>query len=132
MVNSVSVKAPSQRQLRVGEELRHALSSVFLQESFYDESLRGVSITVSEVRVSPDLKNATAYVVPLGGDKKSGFLESLNAAAKNITYMVGKKVKLRFTPRIHFKLDDSFDNANKMENLFAAIDSSTKSDEATE
>jgi ribosome-binding factor A len=115
--SGVSHKAASQRQLRVGEEIRHVLSSIFLQGTLYEPELMGISITVPEVRVSPDLRNATAFVFPLAGKAPEGFIKSLNKIAPSINHMVAQRVKLRFAPKITFKLDNSFDVAHKIENL---------------
>ncbi len=108
---------PSQRQLRVGEEIRHALSSIFLQESFYEPELAGISITVSEVRVSPDLRNATVFVSPLGGNAPTGFLDCLNNVSPQIRFYLGKKIQMRFLPQLYFKLDNSYEYAKKINEL---------------
>jgi ribosome-binding factor A len=112
-----SGKASSQRNLRVGEEIRHALSDIFLRGESNAPGLHSASITVSEVRVSPDLKNATAYVMPLGGVQKEALLEVLKEAAQEIRYLVSKRMKLRYTPRIYFALDESFDEAQRINEL---------------
>lgn len=117
----VTSKAPSQRQLRVGEEIRHALSDIFMQGTLYEPELVGVSITVPEVRVSPDLRNATAYVFPLAGNAPEGFISVLNKIAPQINHMVTKKINMRFAPKISFRVDDSFEVASKIENLFENI-----------
>ncbi|MDE3061026.1 MAG: 30S ribosome-binding factor RbfA [Pseudomonadota bacterium] len=106
-----------QRHLRVGEEIRHMLSDVFMRGESNAPGLHGASITVSEVRVSPDLKNATAYVMPLGGENKEELLAALKEAAPEIRYLISKRVKLRHTPRIHFALDTSFDEAARIDRL---------------
>jgi ribosome-binding factor A len=122
MANSeITNKMPTQRQLRVGEEIRHALADIFLQGTLYEPSLYGVSITVPEVRISPDLRNATAFVYPLAGKAPEGFLNTLNKIAPQINHMVAKRVKLRFAPRLMFKLDNSFEVAHKIENLMDSI-----------
>ena len=125
MANTNFSKMPSQRQLRVGEEVRHALSSIFMQGTIYEPELVGVSITVPEVRISPDLRNATAFVFPLAGKAPEGFIEALNRIAPQIAHQVIKRTKLRYAPRISFKIDDSFENANNIENII----SQTKSEE---
>lgn len=121
MANPRSSKAPTQRQLRVGEEIRHALSFIFTQGTIYEPELVGVSITVPEVRISPDLRNATAFVFPLAGNAPAGFIDALNRISPQITHQVTKRVKLRFAPRISFKLDKSFEVANNIENLIESI-----------
>ena len=112
---------PSQRQLRVGEALRHALSEVLMREDFFDPDLADVSITISEISVSPDLSNARVYTMPLGGINVDVILPALNRLAPVIQSLVAKKVHLRRTPRLRFLLDDSFENAAKMNKLFHAI-----------
>ena len=112
-------KAPSQRQLRVGEELRHILAQVFDRAELHDPAVQDTPITVTEVRASPDLKNATAFVVPLGGDAAvtDRVLEGLNRAAPYLRRILAEKVRLRHTPRIKFLADRSFDEARHIEGL---------------
>ena len=112
---------PSQRQLRVGETLPHALSEILVRDSFFDPDLEGVSITISEISVSPDLSNARVYTMPLGGEHSETVLPALNRLAPVIQSLVAKKVHLRRTPRLRFLLDDSFENAARMNQLFHAI-----------
>ena len=114
-------KGPSQRQLRVGEALRHALSEILIREDFFDPDLASVSITISEISVSPDLANARVYTMPLGGVNVETILPALNRLAPMIQSLVAKKVRLRRTPRFRFYLDDSFENAARMNQLFASI-----------
>ncbi len=114
-------KGPSQRQLRVGEALRHALSEILIREDFFDPDLASVSITISEISVSPDLANARVYTMPLGGVNVETILPALNRLAPMIQSLVAKKVQLRRTPRLRFYLDDSFENAARMNQLFASI-----------
>ena len=106
-----------QRNKRVGEEVRRHLSDIFLRGECHMPDLMGASITVSEVRVSPDLKNATAYVMPLGGHQKQEMLSALKVAAPELRYLVSKKMELRYMPRIHFALDESFEEAAKIDDL---------------
>ena len=114
-------QGPSQRQLRVGETLRHALSEILMREDFFDPDLANVSITISEITVSPDLANARVYTMPLGGVNIEVVLPALNRLAPLIQSFVAKKVHLRRTPRLRFLLDESFENAARMNELFAAI-----------
>ena len=116
---------PSQRQLRVGESLRHALSEILMREDFFDPDLANVSITISEISVSPDLSNARVYTMPLGGMNVDVILPALNRVAPMIQSLVAKKVHLRRTPRLRFLLDDSFENAARMNQLFYAIKQDT-------
>lgn len=110
-------KGPSQRQLRVGEEIRHALSDIFLRGELTDPRIREASITVSEVRISPDLKNATAYIMPLGGANKEEVLRFVLDQQGIIRTLATKRLHLKFAPRIHFKLDESFETASHIEGL---------------
>jgi ribosome-binding factor A len=106
-----------QRPKRVGEEIRHALADIFMRDECHSPLLDGASITVSEVRVSPDLKNATAFVMPLAGKDKEALIEALKIASPQIRYLVSKKVALRYMPRIHFSLDHSFEEAERIQQL---------------
>ena len=112
-----SSKSNNQRNLRVGEEVRHALADIFMRGESNAPELFDAKITVSEVRVSPDLKNATAYIMPLAGENKEALLEVLKVAAPEIRHLVSKRVKLRHAPRIHFTLDTSFDEAQRINEL---------------
>lgn len=112
-----SSRAPSQRQLRVGEELRHALAWMLERGEVRDPGLHGRSITVTEVRISPDLKNATVFVVPLGGGDASEEVEALNRAAPFLRHRAAEKVQLRHVPKLGFRADDSFDNASHIDSL---------------
>lgn len=107
----------SQRQLRVGEEIRHILSAVLMRGDFRDPDLQGVAVTVTEVRVAPDLKNATAYIMPLGGKDVAKITAALNRAAPYLRGQLAREVTLRVTPAIKFAIDDSFDEAAKIDAL---------------
>ena len=98
------VSGPSQRQLRVGETLRHALSEILMREDFFDPDLANVSITISEISVSPDLSNARVYTMPLGGVNVDVVLPALNRMVPVIQSLVAKKVHLRRTPDYDFCL----------------------------
>ncbi|MDB2415170.1 30S ribosome-binding factor RbfA [Rickettsiales bacterium] len=121
--NSNISKPPTQRQLRVGEEIRHALSSIFLEEDFYDPAFKGTTVTVSEVKISPDLKNATVFVSLLGQEQTEEFAKSLNKMAPQLRFLLGKKVKLKSTPRIVFRTDKSFDYAHNIESIIERLNS---------
>lgn len=110
-------KGPSQRQLRVGEEIRNALAMIFAHGETHNPVLDGSSITVSEVRISPDLKNATAYVMPLAGGNKEAVLKELIENASRLRGMVTRKIVLRTSPKIFFKLDTSFEEAGRIHKL---------------
>jgi ribosome-binding factor A len=110
-------KAPSQRQLRVGEEVRHKLAWILERGEIHDPGLAGMVVTVTEVRISPDLSNATAYIMPLGGVDIPGVLEALNRAAPFLRRLLGRKIKLRRLPNLHFEADYSFKEAAHIDNL---------------
>lgn len=106
-----------QRPLRVGEEIRHILADIFLRGECRSPDLFDVTVTITEVRVAPDMKNATAFFMPLAGQNKETLFAALKNAAPEIRHLVSKRIKLRHTPRIHFALDESFDTAQHIENL---------------
>lgn len=110
-------KPPSQRQLRVGEELRHAISNVFFRGECHVPEIANASITVSEVRVSPDLKAASAYVMPLGGQNKEALLKALNGHTHILRKLVSSHMALRYAPKLLFKLDRSFEEAARINDL---------------
>jgi len=110
-------KAPSQRQLRVGEELRHAVAWILERGEIRDPGLGDRPVTVTEVRVSPDLRYATAYVMPLGGANTEAVVAALNRAAPFVRRQIGHAVKLRYLPSLSFVADTSFDQARHIEDL---------------
>lgn len=110
----------SQRQLRVGEEIRHILSDVFLRSSFYLKEYKTVSITVSEVQVSPDLRQATVFISMLAAKESmiDEIVKLLNVSeVHQLNALLGKVMHLKFTPRLLFKADKSFEQADKIEQL---------------
>ena len=119
-----SAKGPSQRQLRAGELIRHALVEILQREDLRDPALAGVSITVSEVRPSPDLKQATVYCAALGGalkgDDPAQLIAALNRAAAAIRGHLGRRIDMKFTPALKFKADESFSEAQRIEDLLAS------------
>ena len=117
--NNSSVK--SQRQLKVGEELRHLISNALLRESFYDEYIENNNITITEVNVSPDLKNAKVYVMPLGGTNKLDVLNSLNNAMGRIKKIISSNISLRQMPKLTFKIDETFEYAKKINDILDKI-----------
>jgi ribosome-binding factor A len=112
-------RAAGQRQLRVGEELRHALAQLLRPGELRDPALRDASITVTEVRISPDLRNATAFVMPLAGAKVDEIMAGLKRSAPFLKGRIARTVELRQVPNIVFALDDAFDNAARITALLA-------------
>src|SRR3569833_2649887 len=100
---------PSQRMLRVGELVRHALAQVFARGEIEDDDLTGAVITVPEVRMSPDLKLASAYVMPLGGQGAAEVVEALNRHARFIRGRVAPKINQKYTPEVRFFVDQTFE-----------------------
>ena len=113
---------PSQRQLRVGETIRRALSEVLQRGDIHDPDLNRLSITVGEVRTSPDLKIATAYVLPLGGKGQDEVIELLARNKAELRRVIGKKLGLKYTPDLRFRLDDTFDRMDETRRLFSQTD----------
>lgn len=116
-----AAKPPSQRQLRVGETIRHALSEILSRDSFFDPDLDGVSVTISEISVSPDLSNARVYTMPLGGEKSDVVLPALNRLAPLLQHEVASRVHLRRVPRLKFILDETFETAARLNTVFDSI-----------
>jgi len=116
-MNNRPARTPSQRQLRIGEEIRHAVAQMLERQEFHEPALQDVSVTVTEVRISPDLKNATAYIMPLGGDQANEVLEALTRARPFVRNQVGQTMRLRHVPNITFEMDETFDQASKIETL---------------
>ena len=107
----------SQRQLRVGELIKQSLGQIFLRDEAKVPSLMTKNITVTEVRMSPDLKNAKAYVIPLGGKDTENAVVTLTKFSHLIRKALSKKIDMKFLPRVHFVGDKSFDYAEKIEKL---------------
>ena len=124
--NASGPQGPSQRQLRAGELIRHALVDILREEDIHDEALHGVSITVTEVRLSPDLRHATCFVEPLGAGveaapttgHESEIIKALNAHAKFLRGQLGRRIDMKFTPDLKFLHDESFDEAARIGRLF--------------
>lgn len=108
---------PSQRVLRVGENIRHAISEILVRGEVRDEALDGVSITVTEVRCSPDLRNATIFIMPLGGFNEKEVVEGLNRNSKFIRGQLSKMVRMKYLPNLKFTSDHSFGEADHIEAL---------------
>jgi ribosome-binding factor A len=112
-------RQPSQRQLRVGEELRHAIAHILERGDIRDPDVAGRPVTVTEVKVSPDLRNATVFVVPLGGGETDNLLAGLRRARPHLRHEVARMVQLRLAPDFTFVADDTFDQASRIEALLS-------------
>jgi ribosome-binding factor A len=109
---------PSQRQLRAGELVRHALVEVLREHEIHDPALDGVSITVPEVRMSADLKHATCFIEPLGGGAAAEVTSALNRHGRFLRGALGRQIEMKFTPELRFRHDESFTEAARIEALF--------------
>ena len=107
----------SQRQLRVGELIKQSLGQIFIRDEAKVPSLETRNITVTEVRMSPDLKNAKAYVIPLGGKDTENVVSKLTEFSHQIRKVLSKKIDMKFLPKVYFVGDKSFDYAEKIEKL---------------
>ncbi|MGH7029311.1 MAG: 30S ribosome-binding factor RbfA [Stellaceae bacterium] len=112
-------RGAGQRQRRVGEQLRHALAQILRDGGCRDPALRQASITVTEVRVSPDLRNATAYVMPLGGANAGDVIAGLRRGAPFLRAQLARDLPLRYMPNLAFALDDTFEQADRISTLLA-------------
>ena len=112
-------QGPSQRQLRAGDLVRHALVEILREETLTVAALEGVSVTVTEARVSPDLRHATVFVEPLGGAHAADVVAGLNRVSKFLRGRLGHTIDMRFTPALKFLHDESYDTAAYMERLFS-------------
>lgn len=114
---------PSQRMLRVGEQIKHVIAEALSRGHFYEPVLmeEGPSITVTEVRVSPDLKHATAYVMSLGGQRMDEILPALNEETFNFQKEIARQTQLKFTPKLQFRKDETFDKASRVEGIINTI-----------
>lgn len=118
MKNKASSGAgPSQRQLRVGELVRHALAEILARGDLPDPALARVVITVPEVRMSPDLKIATCYVMPLGGKDPKAAIAALATNAKPLRGAIGRRVALKSIPELRFRIDTSFEEGSRIDAL---------------
>ena len=117
-----SPSEPSQRQLRVGEQIRHIVSETMQRGHFREKILMDAGrITVTEVKVSPDMKNATAFVMSLGGDQIDAIIPALNEAAHVFQKDIGRQITMKFTPRLRFKQDESFEKAQRIDDLLRGL-----------
>ncbi|MGZ3402637.1 MAG: 30S ribosome-binding factor RbfA [Phenylobacterium sp.] len=112
-------RGPSQRQLRAGELMRHALVEILREQEITDPDLAGVPITLTEVRMSPDLRHATVFVEPLGGGEQAAVVvKALNRHHKFLRGRLGHAIDMKFTPALKFLHDETFDEAARMNRLF--------------
>ena len=109
---------PSQRQLRAGELMRHALVEILREEDFNDEALAGVSVTITEVRMSPDLRHAMCFIEPLGGKNAEAVVKALTLHTKFLRGRLGRSIDMKFTPELKFMHDESFNEATRIGALF--------------
>ena len=112
-----SAAAPSQRALRVGELIRHALAEILQRGDVHDPAFDGVIVTVPEVRMTPDLKTATVFVVPLGGKGADDVLAAFERNNRYLRGVIARKVNLRYAPMLKFRLDRSFDEGDRIDAL---------------
>ena len=117
---SQASRAPSQRQLKVGELIRHALAEIFVRGEVMDEVVSKHSLTVPEVRMTPDLKLATAYVMPLGGGDADEVVAHLEKHKRFLRGEMAKRVNLKFMPELRFKVDVSFEASSRIDQLLAS------------
>lgn len=113
---------PSQRQLRVGELIRRTLADILGRGDVHDPELSRLSITVGEVRTTPDLKTATVYMLPLGGAHRDEALAALRRNRAELRRLVGRAMTLKFTPELRFEIDETFDRLDATRELFARED----------
>lgn len=114
---SHQAKGPTQRQLRVGELIRHKLAEMLARGEIYDDVLASHVVTISEVRMSPDLRLATAYVIPLGGKDTEVVLAALTRHSKFIRGEIGHAVDLRSAPEVRFREDETFEEVSRIDRL---------------
>ncbi|MDA5556752.1 30S ribosome-binding factor RbfA [Shimia sp. MMG029] len=112
-------RGPSQRQLRVGEVIRRTLSEVLMRDELHDPDLSRLSITVGEVRVTPDLSIATAFVLPLGGGKQDEAISLLASHKGELRRIIGRKAKLKHAPDLRFRIDTTFDQMDATRRMLA-------------
>ena len=111
---------PSQRMLRVGELIRHVIADLLARGAVADPVLESHVVTVPEVRMSPDLKLATVYVMPLGGEDAKPVVEALERHKKSLRTELAHKVNLRFAPDVRFRVDESFEKSSRIDKLLAS------------
>jgi ribosome-binding factor A len=122
----------SQRQLRVGELIRHALAEALQRGDIHDPAFEGVIVTVPEVRMTPDLKTATVFVVPLGGKGGDDIIDAFERNSRYLRGVIAKKVNLRYAPTLRFRLDQSFDEGDRIDALLRSPEVRRDLDDDTE
>lgn len=127
--SSAPVKVPGNRQKRVAEEIRQILAGIFSRGDFFSPELRDRSITITQVNVSPDLRNALIFVMPLGGKDTQEILAYLKKYRGELRYLLSKEIQLRYIPNLKFILDDAIEQAAKINALFAKIKPTNDEDE---
>ncbi|MDQ7017550.1 MAG: 30S ribosome-binding factor RbfA [Robiginitomaculum sp.] len=110
-------KAPTQRQLRAGELVRHALVDVLAREELRDPDLKGTVLTITEVRCSPDLRHANVFCIPLGGKETPTVIKAMNRCSAFLRGRLGREIDMKFTPKLVFEADNSFDTASHISEL---------------
>ena len=111
---------PTQRQLRVAELIRHKLAEMLARGDIHDDVIADHVVTIPEVRMSPDLRLATIYLMPLGGSDRQPVLEAFNRHKRYIRGEIGRKINLKFAPEVRFSVDDTFDEAERIDRLLAS------------
>lgn len=123
-------RAPSQRQLRVGELIRHSLAEILSRGELMDDEVTKMMVTIPEVRVSPDLRNATVYITPLGGGDPKKAEKAMNRNARWLRGQVAHRINLKFAPELVFRYDDRFDETAHIDALLHSPDVARDLDEA--
>lgn len=118
MVRKNNPKAPTERQLRVSEEIKHLVSSALLTMEFYDSNLTPSMVMVTDVKISPDFSWTTLYVHSIGKADEDAMVDALNRHKGAFRKLIGEKIRLRITPDVRFRLDNRFEEAAKIDALF--------------
>ncbi len=121
MKSHLGQKGPSQRQLRVGEQVKQIIAETLRRGHFYHEALLDADINVGEVRVTPDLRNARAYVMSLGGKDMDAIIPALNEESQQFSKAINSQSNMKFTPRVTFVKDESYEEAKRIDELLASI-----------
>ena len=121
MKSHLGQKGPSQRQLRVGEQVKQIIAETLMRGHFHHEALIDADITVGEVRVTPDLRNARAYVMSLGGKDMDAIIPALNQESQQFSKAINKQSNMKFTPKVTFVKDESFEEAQRIDALLREV-----------